>query len=120
MNELSSGRETRLGPMINRTFPVVADLELGRDMIEIYHLFGDPALRVLKAEDLPGTGGSAGAGGTGGTSGSGGSSPANGGLALAGCTVGWFGHDAPGAWFLLIGALALLLRKRNAKRRSRR
>jgi Ca2+-binding RTX toxin-like protein len=114
MNELSSGSETRLGPMINRTFPVIADLEFGRDTIEIYHLLGDPALRVVKADDSTGPGGSGGAPGTGGAG-----SP-NDGLTTAGCTVGWSGHDAPVTLFLVIGALALLLRKRNAKRRSRR
>ena len=120
MNELSSGSETRLGPMINRTFPAVADLEFGRDMIEIYHLLGDPALRVVKADDSTGPGGSGGTPGTGGNFGSGGSGLTNDGLTTAGCTVGWSGHDSPGTLLLLIGALALLLRKRNAKRRSRR
>jgi MYXO-CTERM domain-containing protein len=123
MNELSSGTETRLGPMINRTFPVIADLEFGRDTIEIYHLLGDPALRVAKADESAGTGGQSGTPGTGGASGS----PGNGGpglpsdgLTTAGCSVGSSRHDAPVLWFMLIGAVALLLRKRNAKRRSRR
>ncbi len=122
--ELSSGSETRIGPMIDRTFPVVADLEFGRDMIEIYHLLGDPALRVTKASDSPGTGGSGGTPGTGGTAGSLGSggtgvsgAPSNG---SGGCTIGWTGDDAPGALLLLSGVLAVLLRKRNAKRLSRR
>jgi hypothetical protein len=112
--------------MINRTFPAVADLEFGRDTIEIYHLLGDPALRVVKADDSTGPGGSGGTPGTGGTGGaggnfgSGGSGLTNDGLTTAGCAVGWSGYDSPGTLLLLIGALALLLRKRKAKRRSRR
>ncbi len=123
MNELSSGTETRLGPMINRTFPVVANLEFGRDTIEIYHLLGDPALRVAKADESPGPAARAGlqerveqaaAPAT--------AAPACpvDGLTTAGCSVGSSGHDAPVLWFMLIGALTLLLRKRNAKRRGRR
>ena len=119
LSELSSGTEARLGPMITRAFGVVVDLEFGRDMIEIYHLFGDPALRVAKADDPPGTGGSggtAGAGGSGGGSGTGGSSSGNDGLITAGCAVGSSRPDAPGALLLLIGTVALLLRRRNRKR----
>ena len=68
VNELSAGGETRIGPMINAAFPVLADLEFGREMISIYHLFGDPALHVAKADD-PGAGGAGGDGGAGGSAG---------------------------------------------------
>ncbi len=114
MNELSSGTETRLGPMINRTFPVVANLEFGRDTIEIYHLLGDPAWRGVKADDSTGPGGSGGApgtGGAGGSFGSGGPGLPNDGLTTAGCSVGSSGHDSSRTLFLLIGALALVWRR---------
>jgi MYXO-CTERM domain-containing protein len=113
LEELSSGEEARLGPMIDRTFPVVADLELGRDMIEMYHLFGDPALRVAKKDDSAGTGGSGGAPSTGG---SGGSSLPDDRLITAGCTVGSPQPDASGALLLLLATLALLFRKRSRPR----
>ena len=46
MTALSSGGHERLGPLLNDVLPTVADLEFGRDIIRIYHLFGDPALRI--------------------------------------------------------------------------
>ena len=122
LTELSSGSETRLGPMIDRALPVVADFELGRDMIEMYHLLGDPALRVVKANEStgPGAGGSGGtpgAGGAGGHAGNVGAGASDGG---GGCAVGWSERDASGTWLVLLGGLAVLVRKRNVKRRGRR
>lgn len=117
LTELSSGTETRLGPMIDRALPVVADLELGRDMIEMYHLLGDPALRVVKANGPGGSGGTPGAGGAGGHSGNAGAGSSDGG---GGCAVGWSSRDASSTWLLLLGAVAVLVRKRNVKRRGRR
>jgi len=117
LEELSSGEEARLGPMIDRTFPVVADLELGRDMIEMYHLFGDPALRVAKKDDSAGTGGSGGAPGTGG---SGGYSLPDDRLTTAGCTVGSPRPDTSAALLLLVAAGALLFRKRKRNRKRNR
>lgn len=116
LKELSSGSETRLGPMITRSFSVVADLEFGRDMMEIYHLLGDPALRVVKADDAPGAGGSggtAGMGGSGNHAGSGGSPNLPGDdLGIAGCSVGWSRPDAGGPLLLMLGAFALARRRR--------
>ncbi|MBT8468637.1 MAG: hypothetical protein KJN97_07790, partial [Deltaproteobacteria bacterium] len=100
VSELSAGDETRIGPIINRAFPVLADLEFGREVISIYHLFGDPALRVTKADE-PGTGGAGGDGVEG--DGGGGS----------GCSVG---HPIAGTssvpLFVLLGAAALAWRRR--------
>ncbi|MGB5694757.1 MAG: C25 family cysteine peptidase [Polyangiales bacterium] len=116
VDELSTGGETRLGPMVTRAFGVVADLEFGRDMTAIYNLLGDPALRVGKADDSSGTGGSggaAGADGSGGDSENGGSIPPEAGLNLSGCNVGWSEPGGNGGWLLLLtAALALGLRRR--------
>jgi Ca2+-binding RTX toxin-like protein len=117
LTELSSGSETRLGPMIDRALPVVADLELGRDMIEMYHLLGDPALRVVKANGSTGPGGSGGTPGAGGHSGNVGAGSSDGG---GGCSVRWSQRDASSTWLLLLCALAVLVRKRNVKRTGRR
>jgi len=120
LTELSSGSETRLGPMIDRALPVVADLEFGRDMIEMYNLLGDPALRVVKANESTGSGGSGGtpeAGGAGGLAGGIGAGSSDGG---GGCAVSSSERGASGSWLLLLGALAALVRKRNAKRSGRR
>jgi MYXO-CTERM domain-containing protein len=78
-------------------------LEFGREMISIYHLFGDPALRVTKGGD-PGTGGAGGDGGAGGgTDGGGG----------FGCSVGWsMPSSASAPLLLLLGAIALAWRRR--------
>lgn len=121
MRQLSSGRETRLGPMIDRTFPLIAASEHGRDMIAIYHLFGDPALRVAKSDE-PGTGGTPGTGGSSGSDpGSGGSAGlSGGGLSTAGCAVGSPARGLPSTWLLALAVLALLLRKRHVKRRRGR
>ena len=122
LEQLSSGSETRLGPMITRSLPVVADLEFGRDMIEIYHLFGDPALRVVKADDVPGTGGSGGAAGAGGSGGSSGNDGGGGpslpgdGLTLAGCSVGSSRSETSDAPLLMLVGLALLWRRRRSSR----
>ncbi len=89
VDELSTGSETRIGPMINRAFPVLADLEFGSEMIAVYHLFGDPALRVVKADEPGGTGGSGGDGGTagdGGSAGEGGTAGDGGGGGGGGCS----------------------------------
>jgi Ca2+-binding RTX toxin-like protein len=120
LTELSSGRETRLGPMVDRALSVVADLEFGRDMIEMYLLLGDPALRVVKANESTGSGGSGGtpeAGGAGGPAGNVGAGSSDGG---GGCSVRWSQRDASSTWLLLLGALAVLVRKRNVKRTGRR
>ena len=124
VNELSTGEEARIGPMINAALPVLADLEFGREMISIYHLFGDPALRVAKADD-PGTGGaggdggaggSAGAGGDGGTEGGGGGSGGDGGTEGggdgSGCSVGWSMPSTSVPLLLLLSAVALAWRRR--------
>jgi hypothetical protein len=116
VNELSTGGETRIGPMINRAFPVLADLEFGREMISIYHLFGDPALRVTKADD-PGTGGAGGDGGAGGSTGAGGvggdGGTDGGGGGGSGCSVGWpMPNTSSAPLLLLLGAVALAWRRR--------
>jgi MYXO-CTERM domain-containing protein len=81
-------------------------------MMAIYHLFGDPALRVAKGRDVPGTGGS---GGTAGTD-EGGSGFA--GLATDGCSVGWSGPQANGVTLLLLSVLALAWRRRRHRRQA--
>ncbi|MBT8483542.1 MAG: hypothetical protein HKP36_18375 [Myxococcales bacterium] len=108
VEELSTGGETRIGPMINRALPVLADLEFGREMISIYHLFGDPALRVTK-EDASGAGGTGGDGGAAGSAGSNGITDGGG----SGCAIG---RPRPGASsvpiLLLLGIGALVWRRR--------
>ncbi len=116
VNELSTGDETRIGPMINRALPVLADLEFGREMISIYHLFGDPALRVTKADE-PGTGGAGGDGGTGGITGASGvggdSGTVGGGGGGSGCSVGWpVPSTSSVPLLLLLGTVALAWRRR--------
>jgi hypothetical protein len=121
MRQLSSGREARLGPMIDRTFPLIANAEHGRDMIEIYHLFGDPALRVAKSDDPGGSGGSPGTAGSGGEPRPGGSAGSrDDDPSTAGCSVGSAAHRLPSTWLFTLSVLALLLRKRNFKGRSGR
>jgi hypothetical protein len=123
VNELSTGSETRIGPMINRAFPVLADLEFGREMISIYHLFGDPALRVTKGGDSGtggaggdgGAGGSAGAGGVGGDGGTGGDGGGTGGDGGggSGCSVGWpMPSTSSFPLLLLLSTVALAWRRR--------
>jgi len=111
VNELSTGSETRIGPMINAAFPVVADLEFGREMVSIYHLFGDPALRVTKADD-PGAGGAGGDGGAGGTAGAGGDAGTEGGGGGSGCSVGWSMPSTSVPVLLLLSTVALAWRRR--------
>ncbi|MGB7478330.1 MAG: C25 family cysteine peptidase [Polyangiales bacterium] len=116
VNELSTGGETRIGPMINRAYPVLADLEFGREMISIYHLFGDPALRVTKGGD-PGTAGVGGDGGAGGSAGAGGfggdSGTDGGGGGGSGCSVGWpMPSTSSVPLLLLLSAVALAWRRR--------
>ena len=116
VNELSTGGETRIGPMINRAYPVLADLEFGREMISIYHLFGDPALRVTKGGD-PGTGGVGGDGGAGGSAGAGGfggdGGTDDGGGGGSGCSVGWpMPSTSSVPLLLLLSAVALAWRRR--------
>jgi hypothetical protein len=111
---LSSDGESRLGAMIASSYSATADSEHAREMIAIYHLFGDPALRVAKGSDVPGTGGSGGSAGTDGN----GSGLA--GSDTDGCSVGWSGQHANGATLLLFGILALAWRRRPRRRRARR
>jgi MYXO-CTERM domain-containing protein len=87
-------------------------------MIEIYHLFGDPALRVAKSDDPAGTGGTLGAGGTPGAGGSQGTGGASGGIDLTttGCSAGQSKRVSPSALLLLLAVFLLLLRRRNGKR----
>jgi MYXO-CTERM domain-containing protein len=102
--------------MITRSFSVVADVEFGRDMMEIYQLLGDPALRFVKANDSPATsdsGGASGMGGSGNHAGSGGSPNLPGDdLGLAGCSVGGSRPDTGGPLLLMLGALVLAWRRR--------
>lgn len=115
--ELSSEREARLGPMIDRAFGALDGLEGSRQMFELYHLFGDPALRMNKQADIPGTGGS---GGNGGSGGSGGTTPGTGGtvtpspgLVMAGCSTS---RDASsGSLIALLGLAAFALRRRRPR-----
>ena len=119
MTKLSSGEHTRLGPLINDVLPTVADLEFGRDMIEIYHLFGDPALRIAKSDGSGGTGGaggsaaagSAGSAGNAGTGGAGGSGVDRG-LTTAGCAVAASERAPAGMLLALLGLSAFALRRR--------
>ncbi len=111
LTELNAGNESRLGPIVNRSFEAVDDTELNTKLTQLYHLFGDPALRVAKVDDSPGTGGTGGAGpggsaGTGATGGGTGSNGGTGGCAAAG--------SMPSSGLGLVGlALALLgLRRR--------
>ncbi|MDH3727480.1 MAG: C25 family cysteine peptidase, partial [Myxococcales bacterium] len=101
LDELNAGIETRIGPVINRTFGELKGMENGRDMIEIYHLFGDPALRVAKGAAPPDGAGNDG----------GGPQPPIDQLTEGGCSVGWTNSNTAGATLLLIG-LALLIRRR--------
>jgi hypothetical protein len=113
LNALSSAEETRLGPMINRTFPAVADLQFGRDMMAIYHLFGDPALRVAKSDDPGGSGGSGGNGGSDGSAGTGGGGDSGfAGFTTAGCSVRWSASNPNLALVLLLGFVAVAWRRR--------
>ncbi len=98
LSELNAGRETRIGPIINRAFGELEGVEDGRDMIEIYHLLGDPALRVAKGADGGGNDG-------------GSTQPPIDPLTEGGCSVGWTNRNTGGATLLLIG-LALLIRRR--------
>jgi len=119
VNELSTGGETRIGPMINRAFSVLADLEFGDEMITIYHLFGDPALRVTKGGEQ-GTGGAGGDGGAGGSAGAGGNAGAGGadggtdggGGSGSGCSVGWSMPSTSVPLLVLLSTVALAWRRR--------
>jgi len=105
LSELNAGRETRIGPMINRAFSQLEGVEGSRDMVEMYHLFGDPALRVAKGGAPPD-----GAGGTGGNDGGNAQPPADP-LTSGGCAIGWTSQSTGGAALLLLG-LALIIRRR--------
>jgi hypothetical protein len=113
VNELSTGGETRIGPMINRAFSVLADLEFGDEMITIYHLFGDPALRVTKGDEQ-GTGGAGGDGGAGGSAGAGGGDGGTdgGGGSGSGCSVGWSMPSTSVPLLVLLSTVALAWRRR--------
>ncbi len=99
LRELNAGVETRIGPIVNRAFAALRDVDDSRDMIEIYHLLGDPALRVAKKAD--GAGGSEG----------GSAPPPVDPLSGGGCAVDWTNSNTGGAALLFI-ALALLIRRR--------
>ena len=105
--QLSGGQETRIGRMVDEAFAVLDGSEHAREMMAIYHLFGDPALRVAKVSDTGGTGGSPGVGGSGGNGGVGS------GVVMAGCNVRPVSGNTPAA-LLFIGTLALVLRRRRA------
>ena len=105
LSELSAGRETRIGPIINRAFSQLEGVEGSRDMVEMYHLLGDPALRVAKGAAPPD-----GAGNDGGNT-----QPPIDPLTEGGCSVGWTNSNTGGATLLLIG-LALLVRHRRHRR----
>ncbi|MDH3843776.1 MAG: C25 family cysteine peptidase, partial [Myxococcales bacterium] len=101
LDELHAGIETRIGPIINRAFSQLDGMEDGRDMVEIYHLLGDPALRVAKGAAPPDGAGNDGDG----------PQPPIDQLTEGGCSVGWTNRNTAGATLLLIG-LALLIRRR--------
>ncbi|MEM7437277.1 MAG: C25 family cysteine peptidase, partial [Myxococcota bacterium] len=111
--ELSAGRQVRLGPIVNEALRAIEDVETGPDMIRVYHLFGDPALRVAKGADpIPGTGGTPG-GGTGGNSGNNGFPADPSDLGGGGCAAGGSGHAPLAATIFALLALALLRRRRD-------
>ncbi len=98
LDELNAGVETRIGPIVNRAFSRLGGLEDTRDMVEIYHLLGDPALRVAKG-GAPTDGGST-------------QQPPTDPLSPGGgCAVDWSRSHPSSAALLLIG-LALLVRRR--------
>ena len=110
LNELSSGEETRIGLMINRAFPVLAEAECGREMIGIYHMFGDPALRVVESEDPGGPNDPTDPASTGFDSGGAGS-----------CSVDWSRPSTEVPFLFLLSVLALAWRRRrSATLRSKR
>ena len=103
LEELTSGEYERLGPMIANTFEVVKDLEFGRDMMEIYHLFGDPALRLVPKADEPAPDGGPGPGASGG----------------GGCGCGVVDDRADTmalGWVALFGLAVLVRRRRRSTR----
>ena len=109
-DELNAGRETRLGPIVDRALRSLEGAELARELSTVYHVFGDPALVVAKTEGQ-GPGGSGGTTGSGGTNGSGGSVtsppvPVGGGCSAAPT------RDAPWHWPLVLTLLFLTLRAR--------
>ncbi|MEM7137399.1 MAG: C25 family cysteine peptidase [Myxococcota bacterium] len=113
--ELSAGRQVRLGPILNEALRAIGDVEPGPDMIRVYHLFGDPALRVAKGADpLPGTGGTAGVG-TGGNGGGNGFPADPSDLGGGGCAAGGSGHAPLTTVILALLALVLLQRRRDQR-----
>lgn len=97
LGALTSGEDERLGDAINRSYTAIEDFEFRREMIGIYHLLGDPALRLTKGAD-PGTGGSGGsAGGSGGIGGG-----------VTGGSGGCVASAASSTGGLAFGVLALL------------
>jgi MYXO-CTERM domain-containing protein len=117
MTKLSSGEPKRLGPLINDVLATVVDLEFGRGMIEIYHLFGDPALRIAKSDGSGGTGGSGGSAGSAGSAGNAGTGGTAGsgvdrGLTTAGCAVAASKRAPTGMLLALLGLGAFALRRR--------
>ena len=114
---LTSGGE-RVGALVRDAFPAVREFELSSEMATVYHLFGDPALRVNKA-GTPGTGGTGGVPGDGGSDGSGGSggvtaNPGGGGGCSVGAHGGGFG-DGPLGLFALLGVAVAYRRLRRRR-----
>ncbi|MEM8606274.1 MAG: C25 family cysteine peptidase [Myxococcota bacterium] len=119
-DELSAGREARLGSIVNRVFRTLdADgAELTRELAQVYHVFGDPALRVAKVVDS----GPGGTGGTGGSSNGTGGNPGSGGTVTLPpeTTSGGGCHATPGRgapWAILVAMFLLPLAVR--RRRDR-
>jgi hypothetical protein len=56
LDEVLSGGDVRLGDALLAAFATITEGDGREDMPAIYHLFGDPALRVSKANDAPGPG----------------------------------------------------------------
>ena len=102
---LTSGATERLGTLIHDAYGAVSTFEYGPDTASVYHLFGDPALRLVPKTDEPGTGGGPGTGGTGGDAmleGGGG----------CGCTVADKRGEARGLALAALFGLALVYRRR--------
>jgi Ca2+-binding RTX toxin-like protein len=108
--EISEPSGARLGPMILGALSSLAEGDHEPGMITAYHLFGDPALRVVKQGDLPGTGGVGGAAGSGG--GSGGTVPPTEESGSSGCGVRPVSSAPFGAIGVALLSLVLVARRR--------
>lgn len=116
--EIGTPSEARLGPMILRALSSLAASDHEPGMITAYHLFGDPALRVVKQDELPGTGGAGGngaAGGSPGTGGTGGTAPPTDGSGSSGCAVSPMGSAPFGAIALVLLTLGVVARRRGSR-----